>query len=154
RLWIVAQVRDGYDLTRAAWQLSYDLVEKPDGYQLNAVAVVPKSATICLPPIEVRDGTLAQLSRTVVYQDGAAGELIRHAEQTQRSRRGGRLLIGDVEREKWLEQENERIARDYRSWPPNSNPARGQVVPPQMRPGWKPGDLEWSQAGGKVLSVR
>jgi hypothetical protein len=28
-----------------------------------------------------------------------------------------------------------------------------QRVPPQFRPGWKPGDLEWSLSGGRVLRV-
>src|SRR5262245_34058569 len=96
-LWIVGQVDDGWDLTREDWQLSYDLNEKPDGYRLNAVAVVPKSATICLPQLEIRDGALHQAARHVVYQDGATGELIRHAAETQRTRRGESLLIRDIE---------------------------------------------------------
>src|SRR5262249_27599 len=35
RLWIVAELLDGFDLTRQPWQLSYDLIEKQDGYQLH-----------------------------------------------------------------------------------------------------------------------
>jgi hypothetical protein len=73
RLWIVAQVDDGYDLRREEWALSYQLVERRDGlFDLEAVAVVPKSATICLPPITVKDGTLYDAARRATYSGTTA----------------------------------------------------------------------------------
>jgi hypothetical protein len=65
----------------------------------------------------------------------------------------GRSTSVTLEAEKRLERENRRSSYVP---PPftRSNPVRGQQVPPQMRPGWKPGDLEWSMSGGRILNVR
>src|SRR5262249_58353656 len=120
------------DLTRQPWQLSYDLIEKQDGYQLHAVAVCERSATTCLPPISVKDGKLYDAARRVTYSDGGIGELVKNVYETQKTRRGGSLLIRDVEREKQLEDENRRREADYRYRSLAPTPTRDwSHVPPQ-----------------------
>jgi HK97 family phage prohead protease len=94
KLWVVAETVDGVDLTRQPWQLSYDLVERPDGlFDLDAVAVVDRSSTICLGPIQVRDGTVATVVGKVVAQDGILDPLIRNAHEDRRRRRRGPVEI-------------------------------------------------------------
>jgi hypothetical protein len=152
KLWAIAEVVDGWDLTRQPWQLSYQLVERRDGwFDLEAIAVVERSATACMPMIKVCDGTLADASRGVVYQHGVIGSLIRNAHEDSRRRKRGEPIEIRRAAPKVVEPDYTSSWRDY---PIETRPARGQgLVPPQFRPGWKPGDIEWSMAGGKVISV-
>jgi HK97 family phage prohead protease len=89
RLWVVAETNPGVDLSRQPWKLSYDVIERRGLLDLEAVAVVTRSHTVCMPDIEVRHGSLAVCAAQVVSQDGLAYELVKHAaEDTARRRRG------------------------------------------------------------------
>jgi hypothetical protein len=151
RLWVAASVDDGYDLTRQPWQLSYDLIEKRDGYELRAVAVVEKSATLCTGTIEVRDGTLASGAAPTVYQHGLPGELTKAAHETARRRKRDDPLVICTPPSILPEPQYESYDSYVRV--SQGDGRKGRPVPPQARPGWRPGMLEWSNHRGQVLRV-
>src|SRR5262249_51965402 len=84
---------------------------------------------------------------------GLTAELIGKAAEELRYRpKDAPIHIRDLEQAKWIAAENRRSV--YRSFMPAASPVRGQPVPPQMRPGWRPGMIEWWRHAGRVLSVR
>lgn len=118
--------------------LSYELVERRDGlYDLEAVAVVDRSATVCLPPIDVRDGTLDRVAGRVGYPAGAAGKLIRNAAEVLADRRHNRPI-----QVRGLLDPDQQEAAYYA----HAAAARGHYT--------RPGRVEFSRHRGEIISVR
>jgi hypothetical protein len=125
-----------------------------DGIILE-LALVSRTARVGAQPVLVKPGDVRKPSDRGRWSlRGLAYELVPRAAEEIRCRpKGGPFHIRDLEHEKWMERENER--RTYVPLPlARSNPGPGQLVAPQERAGWKPGDLEWSRHPGKILSVR
>jgi len=120
------------------------------------LALTFHTARVAARPVELHKGDIRNRSdRGRWALRGLAGEIVPRAAEEIRCRpKGGPLHIRDLEQQKWLERENQRSHTTYIPQSFSSSvDERGTPIPPQMRSGWKPGDLEWSQAGGKVLRV-
>jgi hypothetical protein len=150
KLWVVAETDPNIDLTRQPWQLSYELVEIPDdGYLIDAVAVVEKSATVSMPDLDVRDGTLAHVAGQVVYQDGLVGSLIRNAHEDSRARKHGEPIEIRRATATVIEPDYAPAWRDYSiETRPRHDPREAEWR--RHGPGAK---IEWSRHVGKVLRV-
>jgi hypothetical protein len=125
-----------------------------DGIVLE-LALTLRTARVAAKPVVLKAGDIRSSSDRGRWSlRGLAYELVPRAAEEIRCRpKGGPFHIRDLEHEKWMERENER--RTYVPLPlARSNPGPGQLVAPQERAGWKPGDLEWSRHPGKILSVR
>jgi hypothetical protein len=154
KLWVVAEVGDAYDVGRQPWMLSYDLTVKRDGLlDLEAIAIVERSATCCMPLLEVAPGKLWEAA---VHKRGTGHvhELIQHAYMTQRARKHGPLEIRDFAMEARLERETRRQPSLMPEPLIYGGPERGRPVAPQQRAGFRPGMVEWSGHRGRVLAVR
>ena len=93
--------------------------------------------------------TLSRIRGGAVYAIGSpTAAATRSSSSTSRST----FHIRDLEHQKWMQRENERSHTSYIPRSTSSSPL-GLAVPPQMRPGWKPRDIEWSQTAGQVLRV-
>jgi hypothetical protein len=124
-----------------------------DGIVLD-LALVSRTARVGARPVLVKAGDIRKSGDRCRWRlNGLAAELVPRAASEIRCRpRGGPIHIRDLEMEKALERENRRRP-SYIPQLTRSSPGRGQLAP-QDRPGWKPGDIEWSASPGKVLSVR
>jgi hypothetical protein len=124
-----------------------------DGIILD-VALTLETARVAARPCELIAGDVRRSSdRSRWALDGLTAELAtRAADELSCRPAGAPIHIRDLEQQKWMEREN---VRARSSWQPSSlRPVRGVQVPPQMRPGWQPGDIEWSTARGRVLAIR
>jgi hypothetical protein len=129
-----------------------------DQIELVGAALVDKTASTCTQPAMILCGDLTRDRdrRRWSVNRHVRDRLDRAAEQLERRRSSSDpiALHDEVEARamrRQVEEENR-----YRSLMPpvaTSTPRRGRPVPPQLRPGWKPGDMEWSMAGGRVLNV-
>jgi hypothetical protein len=118
------------------------------------LALTFQTARVAPKPVVVKAGDIREPSdRNRWALRGLVAELVPRAVDEIRCRpKDGPIHIHDLELEKAIERENNRRA-SYVAESITRND-QGRLVPPQMRSGWKPGDLEWSMAVGKVLSVR
>jgi hypothetical protein len=127
-----------------------------DGIVLD-LALTFNTARVAAKPVELLAGDVRNTNdraRWSLRRLGLTADLVTRAVDELRYRpKDGPLHIRDLEQEKWRERENERHAAYATQQLARSKPARGLPVPPQFRPGWKPGMLEWSQSGGKILRV-
>ena len=126
---------------------------------LIGLSLTLSPATLGARPVEIRAGDLRSradrgqwpgswrwasplLDRAQTFLDGGYGV----------ERRAARIV--DITAEK----ENERAAREWERElsrvETRPTQRRHEHVPPQFRPGWRPGMLEWSQSRGRVISVR
>jgi hypothetical protein len=124
-----------------------------DGVVLE-LALTLRTARVAARPVELHAGDIRSSSDRGRWSlRGIAHELVPRAADELRCRpKGGPLHIRDLEAEKRVERENERSSFE-RSYIPPATTEQGRRVPPQLRSGWKPGDVEWSQHRGKVLRV-
>jgi hypothetical protein len=125
-----------------------------DGIILE-LALVSRTARVAARPVVIKAGDIRKPNDRGRWRlNGLAAELVPRAADELRCRpKDAPIHIRDLEAEKQRERDNRRATYVP---PPltRSNSVRGQQVPPQMRPGWKPGDIDWSMSGGQILSVR
>jgi hypothetical protein len=124
--------------------------------RLLGAAAVRATAAVCTAPAQILVGRLGRkIDRDRWRLTGELANRIERAAQQLQQRRSDRDPIyvhDEIEaraRRRQIAAENNRFTLPL----PAPRPGRGQLVPPQFRPGWKPGMLEWSQAGGRVISV-
>jgi hypothetical protein len=149
KLWAIGEVDPGWDLTGQPWQLSYQLTERRDGwFDLEAVAVVDRTASVCMPTVEVWDGTLAEASRRVVYQHGLVGQLIRNADEDARGRKRGDAI--EIRRATPTVVDYTPTWRDYAI---ETRPRQTTSHETEWRKHGPGARIEWSRHPGRVLRV-
>jgi len=125
--------------------------------QLLGAAMVRSTAASGTRPAVLLVGRLDdkyQRSRWRLQGD-VAKRIERAAEQLQRRRSDtDAITIHDEIEARAMRRSVEQENRYPSNWEPRNIQTLGRPIPPQLRPGWKPGMIEWSQAGGQVISVR
>jgi len=121
-----------------------------DGLILD-LALCLRTSRVAAQPVELLPGDVRESNDRARWAlRGLTAELVTRAADELRCRpKHGPIHIRDLELEKWAEREDRRAA--HLAQPLTGS--RGRPVPPQARPGWKPGDIEWSQGVGHVLNV-
>jgi hypothetical protein len=126
--------------------------------EVTGAAIVESTASTCTRPALILCGNLLDQrdrKRWRGLPQPARDRLERAAEQLKRRNKRGDDVIDlhdEVEARAMRRQvEHENLNRSL--LPPIATRGNEHLIPPQLRAGWRPGDLEWSGHRGRVLNV-
>jgi hypothetical protein len=121
--------------------------DRDSGILFTSISLTSTPARVCPQPLKLLHGDLSWRSAWSGLDSFDAGLLERAAESKRRRQPGEPIIVetpmlapAPPPLVEWTRYET-RAPRD------------NHRIPPQLRKGWKPGDLEWSQHSGRILRV-
>jgi hypothetical protein len=149
KLFAVCEI-DASGLEEGPWYFSPEIRHRGGkDIELLALAVTRSPASVGLGPVTAFAGTLREASAKIVYQDAWQGKIVRRAAAFDARRKRHEPLVVCSPPSVLREPEPRYVAA-----PLVLTRSERDRIPPQARPGWKPGDIEWSGHTGRVISVR